>query len=118
MVKVKKICRICGKEYTPCSYCENDKMAFHYRTICCSRECAYIYLDRVLEARGQKAVHDSDQRQTVITTESTDSTEKAESPKVEVEQVAEKPKRKYTRKKQIIDESENSEQIEEVGTSN
>ena len=53
MTKVTKQCRICGKTYTPCGYCEGDKMAFHYRTICCSRECAKIYLARVLEARGQ-----------------------------------------------------------------
>ena len=53
MAKVKKICRICGKEYTPCGYCENDKMAFHYRAFCCSRECAQVYLARVLEARQQ-----------------------------------------------------------------
>lgn len=53
MTRVTKQCRICGKTYTPCGYCEGDKMAFHYRTICCSRECAKIYLARVLEARGQ-----------------------------------------------------------------
>lgn len=53
MTKVTKQCRICGKSYTPCGYCEGDQMAFHYRTICCSRECAKIYLARVLEARGQ-----------------------------------------------------------------
>lgn len=53
MTKVTKQCRICGKTYTPCGYCEGDKIAFHYRTICCSRECAKIYLTRVLEARGQ-----------------------------------------------------------------
>ena len=53
MTKVTKQCRICGKSYTPCGYCEGDQMAFHYRTICCSRECAKIYLARVLEASGQ-----------------------------------------------------------------
>lgn len=53
MTKVTKQCRICGKSYTPCGYCEGDQMAFHYRTICCSRECAKVYLARVLEARGQ-----------------------------------------------------------------
>ena len=52
MTKVTKQCRICGKTYTPCGYCEGDKMAFHYRAICCSRECAKVYLARVLEARG------------------------------------------------------------------
>lgn len=64
MAKVKKMCRICGKEYTPCSYCENDMMAFHYRTICCSKECARVYLQRVLEARGEikNAENSSDEK--------------------------------------------------------
>lgn len=110
MAKVKKICRICGKEYTPCSYCENDQMAFHYRTICCSRKCAEVYLSRVLEARKQNHTKESDS----INDESVNTD--VESKVSEQDQIVEdKPKRKYIKKKQV--ESENSEQIEEsVGT--
>lgn len=55
-------------------------MAFHYRTICCSRECAKIYLARVLEARGQlqnsiSVVQDNTEQET------------PESPNEETEQV-------------------------------
>ena len=107
MAKVKKICRICGKEYTPCSYCENDKMVFHYRTICCSRACAQVYLARVLEAR-QKAneIKESEaiSQESVVINDDAQSFEQNQI-------VEEKPKRKYTKKKQIESESENVEQI-------
>lgn len=80
MTKVTKQCRICGKTYTPCGYCEGDKMAFHYRTICCSRECAKIYLARVLEARGQL------QNSITVVQDNTEQ-ETPESPNEETEQV-------------------------------
>lgn len=103
MAKVKKICRICGKEYTPCSYCENDQMAFHYRTICCSRDCAQKYLAKVLAAREDEKVS---------VQSSTDNSQ------ITGAQVAEKPKRKYVRKTQTKNESECVEQIEKSeGTS-
>lgn len=116
--KVKKTCRICGKEYTPCSYCENDRMAFHYRTICCSRECAQKYLAKVLEARSAtkdnacecpndtpvenvvtKEECESKQEETTVDTEDT------------VEDVTEQPvKRKYVRRRQT--DADKSMQIE------
>lgn len=108
LAKVKKKCRICGKEYTPCSYCENDKMAFHYRTICCSRKCAEVYLARVLEARQKTSkVNESDS----VSQES--ATLKDDAQTIEQNQIVEeKPKRRYTKKKQIESESENVGQID------
>ena len=107
LAKVKKKCRICGKEYTPCSYCENDQMAFHYRTICCSRKCAEVYLSRVLEARQKTTkVNESDS----VSQES--ATLKDDAQAIEQNQIVEgKPKRRYTRKKQTESESENIGQI-------
>ena len=119
MAKVKKKCRICGKEYTPCGYCENDKMAFHYRTICCSRKCAEVYLMRVLEARGQiESVKISDSNADSSSKESinrtfntgTNTLKLDNEPKNSIETDSEKPKRKYIKKK--IVESENKEQVE------
>lgn len=117
MAKVKKNCRICGKEYTPCSYCENDKMAFHYRTICCSRKCAEIYLARVLEARAKQkeavsdVVNNEDVNQAKIVSET------VETKDTSLTATDEKPKRKYTKKKQVESESEVVEQIEKsMGT--
>lgn len=107
LAKVKKNCRICGKEYTPCSYCENDKMAFHYRTICCSRKCAEVYLARVLEARQKvNEIKESEaiSQESVVINDDAQSFEQNQI-------VEEKPKRKYTKKKQIESESENVGQI-------
>lgn len=120
MTKVKKICRICGKEYTPCSYCENDRMAFHYRTICCSRGCAQVYLTRVLEARGSKDSKISDNISNLVQEiEPLHESEVVDDIKQEIiadPTPVEKPKRKYTRKKKV--KVEDSEQIEKsVGTS-
>lgn len=115
MAKVKKICRICGKEYTPCSYCENDKMAFHYRTICCSRACAQIYLARVLEARG-KIEEESTEDSQVDALNINDSTSDknvvlVDNDNTDMEQ--EKPKRKYVRKKAVeAEEKKNNEESE------
>lgn len=108
LAKVKKKCRICGKEYTPCSYCENDKMAFHYRTICCSRECAVVYFARVQEARGKKVENTQtvEQSQAEIEARSNDVNSDLN------QQMTEKPKRRYVKKKQVIEDSEDSEQIE------
>ena len=52
--KVKKPCRVCGKLFTPCVYCERDRTAFHWRTIACSEKCAKEYFRRVMEARENK----------------------------------------------------------------
>lgn len=49
--KVQKPCRVCGKMYTPCSNCENDKSVFHWRTVACSVECGREYFKRVEESR-------------------------------------------------------------------
>lgn len=52
--KVQKACRICGKLYIPCSDCENDKNAFHWRTVACSRECAMKYFAKIEKTRSTK----------------------------------------------------------------
>ena len=54
--KVKKKCRVCGKLYTPCVSCENDKSIFHWRAVACSPECAREYIRRVEKARSSKSV--------------------------------------------------------------
>ena len=47
MYKVKRPCRVCGKLFTPCVDCENDKTAFHWRSVACSHECARKYFEQV-----------------------------------------------------------------------
>lgn len=60
--KVKKKCRVCGKLYTPCVSCENDKSIFHWRAVACSPECAREYVRRVEEARSLESVPSEDQK--------------------------------------------------------
>lgn len=53
MYKVQKQCKACGKLYTPCFDCENDKTAFHWRTVACSPECGRKYFAMVEAARNK-----------------------------------------------------------------
>ena len=84
-------------------------MAFHYRTICCSRACALVYFARVEEARGNKVENSQalEQAQSEIDSKSNDDIDSDLN-----QQMTEKPKRKYSKKKQLENESESSEQIE------
>lgn len=129
LAKTKKICRICEKEYTPCGYCEGDKMAFHYRTICCSRSCAEVYLKRVLEAREkakadknpkafQKENEVANTKSTAkslddITVDELDNSLTNQSVS-SIEEPQEKPKRKYVRKRAAEAEEKNSEESEQI----
>lgn len=78
--KVKKPCRVCGKLYTPCSDCENDNVAFHWRTVACSYECGMEYFRRIEESRKNKVVEKSEVKQNTI---DIDSVENDNSVKVE-----------------------------------
>lgn len=49
-------CRVCGKPYPPCKNCADNKSAFHWRDVACSRECFAEYMKRVEEGRKQKVV--------------------------------------------------------------
>lgn len=51
--KVQRPCKVCGKLYTPCADCENDKSAFHWRTVACSPECGKKYFEKVMKARNR-----------------------------------------------------------------
>ena len=107
--KVQKPCKVCGKMYTPCAYCENEKTAFHWRTVACSKECGYEYLRQVMEARNPEPITEIieevvNENETVITND-----EKNEV----VEVVEEKTEKKsYRRKTTKATNNEESEQIE------
>lgn len=58
MYKVQKQCKACGKWYTPCFDCENDKTAFHWRTVACSPECGRKYFAMVEAARNKEKESD------------------------------------------------------------
>ena len=45
MVKPKMIpCRVCGKLFKPCGYCQSHSDVFRWRNFACSRECAGKYI--------------------------------------------------------------------------
>lgn len=54
--KVQKPCKICGKMFTPCADCENDKTMFRWKRIACSPECAKEYFKRIDESRKPKII--------------------------------------------------------------
>lgn len=96
MYKVQKPCKVCGKMYTPCADCENDKTMFRWRTVACSIECGRKYFELVENARKSNK-------------ESSDSTENMENEAV-VETVIGLPKK--TRKTTKTKNNKESEQID------
>ena len=85
--KVKKKCKTCGKLYIPCSDCERDKTAFHWRTVACSYECGMKYFEKVMAARSRNKAIDN------MTIEKLDENEVA-TPVIEEEVVASKKRNK------------------------
>lgn len=52
MAKKKKIpCRVCGKLFEPCSYCQSHADVFRWRNFACSRECATKYITDTIAYR-------------------------------------------------------------------
>ena len=87
--KIQKPCRICGKLFTPCSDCENDKTMFRWKRIACSQKCAKEYFAKVEASRQPKV--ESVESQPVIT-DDLETTDIAS--RVTIEQVESKRTRK------------------------
>ncbi len=52
MANVKKIpCRVCGKLFVPCAYCQEHSDTFRWRNFACSIECARKYIKDTLDYR-------------------------------------------------------------------
>ena len=52
MVEMKKIhCRVCGKLFKPCAYCQSHADVFRWRNFACSRECATKYINDTIAYR-------------------------------------------------------------------
>lgn len=46
MTEKRKIpCRVCGKLFTPCDYCQSHSDIFRWRNFACSRACAAKYIN-------------------------------------------------------------------------
>lgn len=55
MANAKKVCRVCGKEYTACRTVHRGGSVFHWQEVACSPDCGEEYLRRVIAARTPKA---------------------------------------------------------------
>lgn len=93
--KIQKPCRICGKMFTPCADCENDKTMFRWKRFTCSLDCAKKYFAKIDESRKSQIEAEIIQNDNIVSIEMVDA-------KIV------KPKR--GRKKNI--ENEESEQID------
>lgn len=52
MDKKKMIhCRICGKPFEPCAYCQSHADIFRWRNFACSKECAEKYINDTIAYR-------------------------------------------------------------------
>ena len=52
MNKTKKIpCRVCGKYFKPCAYCQSHADTFRWRNFACSKECATKYIGDTIAYR-------------------------------------------------------------------
>lgn len=98
--KIQKQCRICGKMFTPCSNCENDKNIFHWRKVACSPICAKKYFAKIEKARRMKNIENEHKVVNIS---------KDNSHEVILNTDGNKPKRN---KKRNIIENKESEQIE------
>lgn len=102
--KIQKPCRICGKLFTPCSDCENDKTMFRWKRIACSQKCAIEYFAKVEASRQPKVESIDPQPVEIDNLETTDIASK-----VTIEQA--ESKRTRTRKRNDS-KNEESEQID------
>jgi hypothetical protein len=55
MTEKKKIpCRVCGKLFEPCSYCQSHSDTFRWRNFACSLDCAKKYINEALSYRERQ----------------------------------------------------------------
>lgn len=56
-------CRVCGKDFEPCDYCQNHNETFRWRNFACSIECAKKYIAETIAYREkQKLVADNENK--------------------------------------------------------
>ena len=90
MSKKKKIpCRVCGKLFEPCSYCQSHADIFRWRNFACSRECATTYINDTITYRE---VSKRNKKRIIETVEETINVDK------EVAATKNQTKRKYSKK--------------------
>lgn len=71
MPAVKKICRVCGKEYEGCKTPHPIDNTFRWQDVACSKECGAEYLRSVMIARGLITDNQSDKADANLNEEQT-----------------------------------------------
>ncbi len=51
MEKKKIPCRVCGKLFVPCAFCQSHQGTFRWRNFACSIECAKEYIEKATKYR-------------------------------------------------------------------
>lgn len=75
MPQATKECRVCGKTYTACNTNRHFDGSFHWREVACSPDCGKVYLQRIMESRGEKAAEPAQATQVAQTAEPEQSAE-------------------------------------------
>lgn len=89
MSSKKKIpCRVCGKLFVPCSYCQSHADVFRWRNFACSIECATIYVNEAIAYNSNRPMLKREKREEKI----------VEEENMETKEETVKPKRKSSKK--------------------
>lgn len=96
-------CRVCGKLFEPCSYCQSHADIFRWRNFACSRECATTYINDTITYRESLKYNKKENSGTI---------EEAKKPDTETATTKSQTKRKYSKKvsvEAVKNEIENNE---------
>lgn len=96
-------CRVCGKLFEPCSYCQSHADIFRWRNFACSRECATTYINDTITYR-ESLKHNKKENSGTI--------EEAKKTDTETAMTKSQRKRKYSKKasvEAVENEIENNE---------
>lgn len=55
MAKKTISCRVCGKQFEPCAYCQKNGDIFRWRNFACSLECAKKYVADAVAYRNKNS---------------------------------------------------------------
>lgn len=80
MSEKKKIpCRVCGKLFEPCSYCQSHADVFRWRNFACSIECATKYTNDTIAYRESiKNKKTLDKNEKIVSERTTENETKSE----------------------------------------
>lgn len=61
-------CRVCGKLFKPCGYCQSHSDIFRWRNFACSRECAAEYMSDAIAYRRVQRNRENESKTPLQTT--------------------------------------------------